>query len=103
MKTYPTQGLKSANKQEIMASYSDTIVEFIIRCTQDENQTPNVRKAAVGVLGDLGDAFGVRMYQVYAQPFILKLVSSAVEYEDSRDVALWAQKVWLDFFHPSVF
>ena len=76
-----------------MASYIETIVEFILRCAQDENRTSSVRKAAVGVLGDLGDAFGVKMNQVYGQPFILQLVASAAGDEDSREVALWTQKV----------
>lgn len=76
-----------------MVSYLETIVDFIMRCTQDENRTPSVRKAAVGVLGDLGDAFGVKMYPVYGQPFILQLVAAAAGDEDSREVALWAQKV----------
>ena len=75
-----------------MVSYLETIVDFIMRCTQDENRTSSVRKAAVGVLGDLGDAFGVKMVQLYEQTFVLQLVASAAADEDSREVALWTQK-----------
>jgi hypothetical protein len=68
-------------------------IEFIHRSTNDPNKTIGVLKAAVGLLGDLGDAFGGKMFPVFSQPYVLQLISEALQEDETRDVALWAQKV----------
>lgn len=87
------QGLKSANKQEDIVPSLDNIIEFVHRSTVDENRTSAVVKAAVGVLGDLGDSFGAKMFPVFSQPYVLQLLSVALQDEESKEVAAWAQKV----------
>ena len=76
-----------------MVPYIDSTIEFVHRSTSDPNQTDAVLKAAVGLLGDLGDSFKARMYPVFTQPFVTELINIAVSNEDSKEVALWAQRI----------
>jgi hypothetical protein len=87
------QGLKAANKQDIVVPYLDSAVEFIRRSTSDSNRTQEVVKAAVGLLGDLGDAFGARMAPLYSQPDVMHLINMALADENSKAVASWTKKV----------
>ena len=71
----------------------DGTIEFMVRCANDENRSSGVYKAVVGLLGDLGDAFGVKMFTVFSQPFVLNLVTEATKDEDMKDIAMWTYKV----------
>ena len=54
-------------------------------------------KSAIGLLGDLGQTFGVKMQQLYSQPFVTALIQQAnkVDDEDIKDTAKWTQSVIL--------
>jgi hypothetical protein len=52
-----------------------------------------VLKVAVGLLGDLGVAFGNRMYQIFSQPSILQVLQDARQYEEMKSIVQWTQSV----------
>lgn len=74
------QGLKEAKKEESVVPALDAIVELLQRSTNDENKSEEVLKAAVGLLGDLGQIFGSRMAQVYRMPFVMTVSYYIIEY-----------------------
>ena len=89
------QGLKEAKKQDSVIPALETIVELLERSTNDEQKSEEVLKAAVGLLGDLGQIFGNKMANVYRMPFVKKVFIEGLETEDSsiNDTAKWAQSI----------
>jgi hypothetical protein len=73
------QGLKEAKKEESVVPALDAIVELLQRSTDDEHKSEEVLKAAIGLLGDLGQIFGTRVAPVYRMPFVLS-VSYYIQY-----------------------
>jgi importin subunit beta-1 len=74
------QGLKEAKKEESVVPALDAIVELLQRSTNDEHKSEEVLKAAVGLLGDLGQIFGSRMAQVYRMPFVMTVSYHIIKY-----------------------
>jgi importin subunit beta-1 len=67
------QGLKEANKEESVVPALDAIVELLQRSTDtnvEGDKSEEVLKAAIGLLGDLGQIFGARVAPVYRMPFV---------------------------------
>lgn len=88
------QGLKEANKQDLMLPALETVVEFIQRSACDSNRTDEVVKASVGLLGDLGQSFGAKMAPVYAMPWAMQLVNHALTGNiNAEEVANWTKSV----------
>ena len=89
------QGLKEAKKQDSVIPALETIVELLERSTNDEQKSEEVLKAAVGLLGDLGQIFGNKMANVYRMPFVKKVFTEGLEADDSsvNETAKWAQTV----------
>lgn len=87
--------MKAGNKQDTVMPFVDGMVEFLHRSAADENRTNEVLKACVGLLGDLGQTFGVKMQQLYQMPFVPMLIQQAAQAddEDIQEVAQWAQSV----------
>lgn len=85
------QGLKTDNKQEVMVSSLETIVDFMKRSGEDENRSEDVLKSVVGLIGDLGQAFGPRMKVTFSAPFINALLKEALTVD--QETAYWAQTV----------
>ena len=52
----------------------DTIRDVLQRSGMDDQKDEEVLKAAVGLLGDLGQTFGIRMQAMYRQPFVMSVV-----------------------------
>ena len=69
------------------------IVDFMARSTASENKSVEIVKAAVVLLGDLGQIFGKRVINVFKQPFVSKLIQEGLGDEDVREIAGWAQTV----------
>ena len=65
--------MKEAKKQESAVSALETIVELIDRSTKDEQRSEEVLKAAVGLLGDLGQIYGGKMAQAFRMPFVKRV------------------------------
>lgn len=86
------QGLSSAKKQDMVIPAIDTIIDFL-RSASDEHRSDEVLKAAIGLLGDLGQIFGNKMLAVYNQPFVNILLQQGSQIEEISDVANWAQNV----------
>jgi importin subunit beta-1 len=88
------QGLKAANKQDTVLPFVEGMVEFLHRSAADKDRTNEVLKACVGLLGDLGQTFGVKMQALYQMPFVPLLIQQASQAdEDIQEVAQWAQTV----------
>jgi hypothetical protein len=66
------------------------------RSAEDQNRSGEVLKSAVGLLGDLGQIYGVKMQGVYNQPFVAKLIEEAAHNgSESQEVATWTRSVRL--------
>lgn len=87
------QGMQDGNKQMVVASAIDGIINFVHRSTADEHCTISVLKGAVGLLGDLGSCYGNRMQQIYSQPFVAAVLSKSRQYEELQQLTQWAQGV----------
>jgi importin subunit beta-1 len=88
------QGLKAANKQDTVIPYLEAITEFMHRSAADENRSSDVLKAAVGLLGDLGQTFGSKMLPLYQMPFVPLMIQQAAQAdEDIQEIAQWTQTV----------
>lgn len=73
----------------------DSIVEFLVRSSSDERRSDEVLKSAIGLLGDLGQTFGIKMQQLYNQPFVTALIQQANKVDDTdiQETAKWTQSV----------
>eukprot|EP01041_Mallomonas_annulata_P000250 gene250-463_t len=80
---------------DILIPFLERIIDFVSRCAKDEHRSPQVLKAVVGLLGDMGQAFGPRMYHVLHQPFFHTLVQEAISQGDNttRQLGTWTQSV----------
>jgi hypothetical protein len=86
--------LKAANKQDIALSSLDVVIDFVRRSAEDNNRSAEVLKSAVGLLGDLGQIYGVKIQAIYNQPFVAKLIEEAMHNgDDSLQIATWARSV----------
>jgi hypothetical protein len=64
------------------------------RSAEDPNRSGEVLKSAVGLLGDLGQIYSVKVQAVYTQPFVAKLIEEAMHNgNDSQQIATWAKSV----------
>lgn len=95
MLTTTLQGMKASNKQDKVVPHLEAIAEFLHRSATDTNRTEEVLKAAVGLIGDLGQTFGAQMAPLFAQPFVANVIAQALTYEDMIQTARWAQQVSL--------
>lgn len=57
-------------------------MELIGRSATDSSRTEEVIKSCVGLLGDLGQTFGVKVAHVYAMPFVPALLQEAESIDD---------------------
>lgn len=74
--------------------YLPSIVDFLRRSAEDTNRSGEVLKSAIGLLGDLGQAFGNKMLEVYNMPFVASLIQEGSQNgSDTQDVAEWTQSV----------
>lgn len=88
------QGLLPDNKHEVVIPFFEKILDFIQRCAVDPHHSSLVLKALVGLLGDMGNCFGTKMYGVLTQPFVQQVLQEAMsEEEDIRTIANWTQSV----------
>lgn len=86
------QGLLTDKKQDALIPYLDRILDFISRCACDEFRNSSVVKAVIGLLGDLGQAFGPRMQPILSQSFVSVIMQEGTTMEDpsTRSLANWA-------------
>eukprot|EP01006_Ploeotia_vitrea_P006516 TRINITY_DN13463_c0_g1_i1.p1 TRINITY_DN13463_c0_g1~~TRINITY_DN13463_c0_g1_i1.p1 ORF type:complete len:380 (+),score=24.45 TRINITY_DN13463_c0_g1_i1:146-1141(+) len=87
------QGLKDAKKEGIVVPAIEQIVNLIHKATSDNHCVPSVLKAAIGLLGDLGSAYGNRMYQIFSQPYIMQLLQEGRTFEDLQTIVNWTQGI----------
>lgn len=85
--------MKEAKKENIIVPAIEQIVTLIHKSTSDPQCVPAVLKAAIGLLGDLGSAYGARMFQIFSQPYILQLLQEGRQYEDLSSIVDYAQGV----------
>ena len=71
----------------------DGIVEFMAKSTTSDHKSVEIVKAAVGLLGDLGQIFGKKVINVFKQPFVSSLIQEGLSDEDVKETASWAQSV----------
>ena len=70
------------------------MVDFVQRCSTDPHRSPAVVKAVIGLLGDMGHSFGVRLQAVLVQPYVGQLLQEGSTMDDStRQLVQWTQSV----------
>mmetsp|Transcript_1337 Transcript_1337/g.1780 ORF Transcript_1337/g.1780 Transcript_1337/m.1780 type:complete len:860 (+) Transcript_1337:100-2679(+) len=88
------QGLKTENKQEHLIGYLDGIAAFLQLIASDENRDESVVQHAVGVIGDLGDALGSRVYSYVTRPFVATLLQDGQTGTDkTREICDWTNSI----------
>jgi hypothetical protein len=85
--------LKAAGRQDSIMPAVPTIVEFLKRTGGNTKKSSEVLKAAVGLLGDLGATFGKKLQLLFREPFASALIQEAMDDEESKPNAIWAQEV----------
>eukprot|EP00607_Mallomonas_marina_P010538 CAMPEP_0182418286 /NCGR_PEP_ID=MMETSP1167-20130531/2761_1 /TAXON_ID=2988 /ORGANISM="Mallomonas Sp, Strain CCMP3275" /LENGTH=853 /DNA_ID=CAMNT_0024592429 /DNA_START=51 /DNA_END=2612 /DNA_ORIENTATION=- len=79
---------------DVIVPFLDRIVEFVQRCATDVHRSPQVLKAVIGLLGDMGHSFGSRMHGVLSMPFVPQLLQEGSQQDDStRQLVQWTQSV----------
>ena len=84
--------MKASQKQDVVLKAVDGIVDFTARTAVNEHKSSEVVKAAVGLLGDLGQTFGKRVLQLFREPFVNGLIQEGLADEEVREIAIWAQQ-----------
>lgn len=88
------KGLKVVNKQDSILPFLECICEFLQRSAMDPNRSYDVLKSAIGLLGDLGQTYGLRMQGLYRSPFIAHLFQQVADEDvDIQETSKWAQTV----------
>lgn len=90
------QGFKDADPKAAVGTSIQTMMELIVRISDDEDKSETNLSNALGLLGDLCTTFGTALAPV-AEPMLLKLNKLVTEGKRSRakrtkTVALWAAK-----------
>jgi hypothetical protein len=83
------EGKKQAALQPAIA----TIFEFAINCARDEHKDTDVFKNALGVLGDLGQAYGRYMQGMFRHPTVAIAIEEGLKEEETNSAADWAKQV----------
>ena len=73
------------------------ITTFVKICANDENKSEELYKVLIGLIGDLGQAFGSKLIGFLSDSLIIKLLQEAMspEYEKTEinSTARWTQQV----------
>ncbi len=87
--------MREAKKENLIITYIENIINFIHRSTSDTHCEPAVLKGSIGLLGDLGVAFGTRMAAIFNQPYVLQMLQEGRQYEDMSQIVSWTQGVMI--------
>jgi len=89
-------GIKIAQDTTVMDFYLSDIFKFIeCLCEGDLNISQEFLKNIVGLIGDIGDLYGVRIKDLLLQPFVKRIVGvlSKITNKDCQHVANWTNAV----------
>jgi importin subunit beta-1 len=89
------QGLKDANKTELLIPYVESMMGFLELISSDENIDVTVINKAIGLIGDLASAFGPQLRQYALSPFVQSLLQAGRNTEDENVLSTceWAEGV----------
>ncbi|DAZ92715.1 TPA: hypothetical protein N0F65_012409 [Lagenidium giganteum] len=93
------QGLGAANKAPMLLEYAPQIGMFLMTIANDRNRADGVTTAAVGLIGDMGQAMGKQVADIATQAFVVQLLTDCQQMEhnpQSQNLAVWAQKILMD-------
>lgn len=87
------QGLKDANRIDLMAVYIEPMMQFLQSLSNDENKDLEVLGKAAGLLGDIASAMGSTVKIQLSQPYVQALLSEAFMNGDSntKETCNWAR------------
>ena len=101
MKPEPDEGY--AGKLQLLMPFAEPMCLFLQSVAEDvpneetghEGRDAGVTRAAVGLLGDLGNALGGEIKNFLMQPYAEKLVKDLSEFEDAKDkeTAEWTLEI----------
>jgi len=89
------QGLQPSNKQDVVIPHCESILEFVKRSSTDPHKSPQVLKASIALLGDLGDFFGQKMVPVLSDPYVASILHEGSQDEDIKEIAEWTRQVMM--------
>jgi importin subunit beta-1 len=90
--------LNEANKQRDFITQEDinNICNFAVQCCDplDNDKPPALVKSAIGLLGDMADAFGKDIKQIMHHATVSAVIKEGLEDKDIKEVAKWtAEKI----------
>eukprot|EP01035_Chromulina_nebulosa_P017784 gene17784-23391_t len=85
--------LSESNKQDIIIPQLESITAFIKQCAQDDDKSDDVLKGIVGLIGDIGKVYGVRVISFLSDRVIIKTVQESVAIEEISDLSRWTQQI----------
>jgi len=92
------QGFKDSKKQDVATPYLESITTFMKLCaTGSEEMSDDILSRLVGLIGDLGQAYGSKMAMFFSDPSIIAKVQEASGSDDSkiRELSKWAHHVMM--------
>ena len=96
------QGLKDKNRQDVISPYQGDMLDFLILCGKDsiDNEDhSSVLKNAIGLCGDLVQAFEAKIVPKIANSECSNLVAAGAQHEDTdiKEVSNWVKTLVLQF------
>ena len=81
------------NKQDILGQHIEGIINFVKICCEDQDKSEEVLSGLIGLIGDLGQAFGNKLIGFLSDKLIVKTVQEGTQFEDVAKTARWTQGV----------
>jgi importin subunit beta-1 len=91
------QGLKADGKVALLSPYVEGMVGFLRQLHEDNDKPEAVLRGAIGLLGDMADAFGPQLKQIFAADWVEALLKSGRSGRgaslSTKEVAKWAKQM----------
>jgi len=89
------QGFKNDQSGYLFESYIPHVIKFVQIAYSDENKNEDIKRAAVGVIGDLGQTFGSKISKDLQTQSIRNILNDAMKSTDSsiKKVAVWSKGI----------
>jgi hypothetical protein len=87
------QAFHESDKQAMLQSTIGTMFEFAIQCGISQYKDNEVMKNALGVIGDLGHAYGRNMQQYFRHQSVQVILEEGLADAETESSADWAKKV----------
>jgi len=89
------QGLKNDNVSFLFESYIPHVIKFVQIAYSDENKNEDIRRASVGLIGDLAQTFGSKISKDLRTQAIKSIITDAMKSTDplTQKNVIWAKGI----------